>query len=164
MVDRIMHDNIVQYAARNQLKIGKQLGFGIHGAVFSATTKRGVGVAIKHFYEAEPFTREFEVYVRLDENEIHQVCGFNVPQLLGVDEGLQILEMSLVTRPFVLDFAGAYLDVKPAFTPEIWEEWEAKRREEYGERWGIVRKILDEFEAMDIYIIDVHPSNLAFRD
>ena len=54
--------------------------------------------------------------------------------------------------------------MKPAFTRKIWQEWEAKRREEYGERWPIVRKVLDEFEAMDIYIIDVHPSNIAFRD
>lgn len=159
-----MHDNIAQYAADHQLKIGRQLGFGIHGSVFSAATKRGVNVALKHFSEAEPFLREFEIYVRLDENEVTQVCDFNVPQLLGVDEDLRILEMSIVTRPFVLDFAGAYLDVKPSFTPEIWEEWEAKRREEYGERWPIVRKILDAFEEMDIYIIDVHPSNIAFRD
>lgn len=116
-----MHSNITQYAGRHQLKIGKQLGFGIHGSVFSAVTKGGVAVAIKHFYEIDPFVREFEVYCRLDENSVHQVCGFNVPQLLRVDEDLRILEMTIVARPFVLDFGGAYLDVKPAFTPEIWE-------------------------------------------
>ncbi|HUS36186.1 MAG TPA: hypothetical protein VM680_12615 [Verrucomicrobiae bacterium] len=90
--------------------------------------------------------------------------GFFVPQLLAVDEDLRILEMTIVARPFILDFGGAYLDVKPSFPAEIWEEWAAKRREEYGERWPIVRKILDSFEEMDIYIIDVHPSNIAFRD
>jgi hypothetical protein len=72
--------------------------------------------------------------------------------------------MTVVARPFILDFAGAYLDVKPSFSIEIWEEWETKRREEYGDRWPMVRKILDELEALDIYMIDVHPSNIAFRD
>ena len=164
MMDSSMHPNISLYAQRNQLRIGKRLGFGIHGSVFKAKRKDGSDVAIKYHSETEPFIREFEIYVRLDDFGVRQVCGFFVPKLLAVDEELRILEMTIVTRPFVLDFAGAYLDVKPAFTPEIWEEWEAKRLEEYGDRWPIVRKILDEFEAMDIYIIDVHPSNLAFRD
>jgi hypothetical protein len=70
MVDRIMHDNIAHYAARHQLKIGKQLGFGIHGSVFSATTERAVAVALKYCMEAEPFFREFEIYARLDENGV----------------------------------------------------------------------------------------------
>jgi hypothetical protein len=90
MVERIMHENIAQYAALHQLKIGRRLGFGIHGSVFSATTRGGVAVAIKYFSELEPFIRKFEIYCRLDENEIHQVCGFNVPQLRGVDQELRI--------------------------------------------------------------------------
>jgi hypothetical protein len=164
MMDGSTHPNIALYAERNQLRIGKRLGFGIHGSVFKATRRDGSDVAIKYHLEAEPFYREFEIYARLDELQVKTVSGFFVPQLLAVDEDLRILEMTIVTRPFVLDFGGAYLDVKPSFTAEIWEEWEAKRREEYGERWPIVRKVLDAFEEMDIFIIDVHPSNIAFRD
>ena len=80
--------------------------------------------------------------MRLDENEVTQVCDFNVPQLLGVDEDLRILEMSIVTRPFVLDFAGAYLDVKPAFTPEIWG---GVGGEEAGGVWGAVADCEEDF-------------------
>jgi hypothetical protein len=164
MMDRSTPHNITLYAERNQLKIEDRLGFGIHGSVFQALSKSGVDVAIKHHTDVDPFLRELDAFYRLDEYHINEVCGFAVPQLLNVDEELRILEMTIVTRPFILDFGGAYLDVKPAFTAEIWEEWEAKRREEYGERWPIVRRILDAFEDMDIYIIDVHPSNIAFRD
>ena len=164
MMDRSTPENIRRYAERFQLKIEDRLGFGIHGSVFQALNKKGVDVALKYHTELDPFLREMDVYCRLDENRVREVGGFAVPELLNVDEELRILEMTIVSRPFILDFGGAYLDVKPAFTPEIWEEWEAKRREEYGERWPIVRKVLDEFEAMDIYIIDVHPSNIAFRD
>ena len=39
------------------------------------------------------------------------VLGFNAPQLLAVHDASQVLEMTIVKRPFALDFAGAYLDV-----------------------------------------------------
>jgi len=112
-----MHDNLLQYAVKHQLKIEAPLGFGIHGSVFLVSgRKRGV-TAVKQVLEVEPFVREFEVYARLDEFGVSEIHGFNVPQLLYVDEDLRVLEMSVVVRPFILDFAGAYLDVKPAFTP-----------------------------------------------
>jgi hypothetical protein len=164
MMDGSTPTNITRYAERYQLTIEDRLGFGIHGTVFQAVNKDGVDVAIKHHAELDPFIRELEVFCHLDEYRVREICGFAVPQLLNVDEELRILEMTIVSRPFVLDFGGAYLDVKPSFTPEIWEEWETKRREEYGDRWRIVRQVLDAFEEMDIYIIDVHPSNIAFRD
>ena len=72
---------------------------------------------------------------RLAELGVIDILGFGVPQLFGVDEELRVIEMTVVSRPFVLDFAGAYLDFKPAFSEEIWREWESMRREEYGERW-----------------------------
>src|SRR5438046_2132215 len=98
MMDGSMHPNIVRYAERNQLKIGKRLGFGIHGSVFKAAHAGGRTVAIKHHLEEDPFVREFEVYCRLDELRVTEVCGFIVPRLLNVDEELRILEMTIVSR------------------------------------------------------------------
>jgi len=159
-----MHPNITEYLRRKQLAIVKSLGFGVHGSVFAVRDKNGDETAVKHSLEREPFERELDIYWRLRELGISEVNGFNVPGLIEFDVDLQVLEMTIVTRPFVLDFAGAYLEFKPQFTPEIWTEWEQKRRQEYGGRWPIVREILDAFEEMDIYIVDVHPSNIAFRD
>jgi hypothetical protein len=41
-----------------------------------------------------------------------------------------VIEMTIVSRPFVLDFAGAYLDSPPEFSAEIWSEWEAEKRDQ----------------------------------
>jgi RIO-like serine/threonine protein kinase len=104
MMDGSMHPNIIRYAERNQLKIVKRLGFGIHGSVFAADYPNGRTVAIKHHAEGDPFYREFEVYSRLHELKVKEVHGFIVPRLLNVDEDLRILEMTIVSRPFILDW------------------------------------------------------------
>jgi hypothetical protein len=70
--------------------------------------------------------------------------------------------MSIVTRPFVLDFAGAYLDRRPDFSEEIWAEWESAKREQFDVRWPRVQAVLTALEALDIYMVDVSPSNIAF--
>jgi hypothetical protein len=49
----------------------------------------------------------------------------------------------VVERPFVLDFAGAYLDNDaPWFEDEMWEMWEADKREKFGTRWREVQALL----------------------
>ena len=73
-------------------------------------------------------------------------------------------EMTILERPFVLDFAGAHLDVRPDFPEEIWEDWEADKREQFEARWTMVQKILDAFEELGIYLLDVSPGNIAFLD
>jgi hypothetical protein len=39
----------------------------------------------------------------------------HVPQMVAFDDDLWVIAMTLVERPFVLDFAGAYLDQAPRF-------------------------------------------------
>jgi hypothetical protein len=95
---------------------------------------------------------------------VGEILGFNVPDLLGADEGLRIIEMSLVARPFVLDFAGAYLDEQPEFSEEIWAEWEAEKRELFGSRWQTVEMVLAALRKLDIYVVDISASNIAFVD
>lgn len=90
------------------------------------------------------------------------VLGFNVPQFVGADAELHILEMTIVERPFVLDFAGAYLDTRPEFAEEVWADWEAEKREQFEGRWPEVQRVLDAFEALGIYLLDLSPSNIAF--
>lgn len=158
-----IHENIMQYAAAEQLEIVRPLGFGIHGTVAAALGGHGY-TAVKHHFERDPFERELDVYYKLRELNVEIVGEFNVPRLFGWDESLRIIELSIVPRPFILDFAGAYLDWPPDFSDEVWADWEARRREEYGDRWPTVRAALDEFEAMGIFIVDVHPSNIAFSD
>jgi len=82
----------------------------------------------------------------------------------GFDDELRVIEMTIVARPFVLDFAGAYLDVRPEFPEDVWIAWEAEKREQFEQRWRVVQAILEGFEEFGIYLLDVTPGNIAFLD
>jgi len=138
--------------------------YGIHGSVFVAENNlKGGKIAVKIHHNPEPFQREFAVYERLQETGITKILEFNVPQLIHADTKLLAIEMTIVTRPFVLDFAGAYLDAAPRFSDEIWTDWEIEKKEQFGDRWTTVLAVLAELEMWDIHMIDVSPSNIAFN-
>lgn len=157
--------NAVAYASQRQLHLAERLGFGIHGIIYVAEGKSAGGkTAIKAHREAGPFRRELSVYLRLQAAQVSEILGLNVPQLICFDEILHVIEMSIVTRPFVLDFAGAYLDAPPAFPDEIWTDWEAQKREQFDARWPKVQTVLAALAELDIHMVDVSPSNIAFLD
>ena len=79
------------------------------------------------------------------------------------DEALQIIEMSLVKPPFIVDFGGAYLDAPPphASDPEIRSLWMKERQEKFGEDTMAVNAILAELESsFGVYLTDVHAGNI----
>ena len=164
-MDDALTQNARAFAARHELRLAERLGFGIHGTVFVAegNTKPGKS-AIKAHRSTEPYARERAVYERLREAGVTEIQGFHVPQLIRCDDALQVIEMSIVTRPFVLDFAGAYLDAPPEFPDEIWVDWEKEKREQFEARWPVVQSVLAALEEFDIHMIDVSPSNVAFLD
>jgi hypothetical protein len=102
------------------------------------------------------------VYERLKRAGVTEILGFNVPQFIRADDDLRVIEMNIVKRPFLLDFAGAYLDAPPSFSDEIWAEWESGKREQFDVRWPKVQAVLGALEELDIYMVDVSPSNIAF--
>jgi hypothetical protein len=165
MSDELLIQNAHAYALRHQLQLAERLGFGIHGIVCVAEDKSNFGkTAIKiHRYE-EPYLRELSVYERLSDEGIREILGFNVPALIDADDSLHIIEMSLVARPFVLDFAGAYLDNAPEFSDEIWDNWRAEKQEQFGQRWAEVETVLFALKRLGIHMVDVTPSNIAFLD
>jgi hypothetical protein len=164
-MEELLIQNARTYAAQHQLCLAERLGFGIHGMVFVAENNTKAGkTAVKAHRAAEPFQREFAVYERLRAADVSEVLGFNVPQLIRVDDKLLVIEMTIVVRPFVLDFAGAYLDTLPDFPEETWAEWEAEKREQFDDRWPKVQAVLGVLETLDIHMVDVSPSNVAFVD
>ena len=163
-MDDVFIQNALTYAARHQLQLVERLGFGIHGIIYVADDKSAGGkTAVKVHRESEPYHREREVYERLRAIGVTTILGFNVPQLLRTDDELRIIEMTIVTRPFVLDFAGAYLDAPPEFSDEIWVDWEAGKRDQFEARWPEVQAVLAALEQWDVFMVDVSPSNIAFR-
>jgi hypothetical protein len=159
-----------EYAQRRGLLVGNQLGFGVHGRVFATecqpqTDPAILQSAIKIHYRNADYRREREVYLRLRENQVTTVRGCHVPRLLNYDDDLLILEMSIVTRPFILDFAGAFLDQPVDFSDEVLAEWHAEKQEQFGTtKWREVQSILRHLESLGIFMIDVTPNNIALLD
>jgi len=111
-----------RYASRNRLSVEfPGLGGGIHGQVFFVRGSAAPGgTAIKVFYLEEFFRRELLVYERLREAGVRTIRGLSVPQLIRADGGLLVLEMTVVERPYRMDFAGAFLDDDaPQFDDEV---------------------------------------------
>ena len=157
--------NAVAYAARYELRLGERLGFGIHGSVHVVEHKiKRDKSAIKSHRTTEFYLRERAVYERLSGAGVSDILGFHVPQFIRADDELQVIEMTIVTRPFVLDFAAAYVGGPPEFSVDIWAEWEAEKREQFGGRWTTVRGVMNTFEGLGIYLLDVSPSNITFPD
>ncbi len=84
--------------------------------------------------------------------------------MIEFDDALWIIQMTIVTRPFVLDFAGAYLEHAPQFSDEIWADWHARKQEEFGSHWPEVQAILRELESYGIHMEDVSPGNISLAD
>jgi hypothetical protein len=154
-----------RYADLHQLVVDRQLGFGVHGTVFSARHQTKGGQSAVKVYERQiDYARERDVYFRLHDNSISSIRGCDVPKLIDADDDLWVIEISIVKRPFVLDFGGAFLDHAPDFSDEVLRDWEAEKREQFGRRWPEVLAILRELESFGIFMIDVHPGNISFGD
>jgi hypothetical protein len=164
-----MNENLIPraqlYAVRHSLEIVDTLGSGKDGIILIAKNKGKPGEsAVKVLKEKDAYLREKLAYERLKAISVKTVLGLNVPQWLGSSDDLHAIEMTIVLRPFVLDFAGAHLDVRPEFSAEIWADWETEKREQFEGHWPKVEKVLAAFEDFGIYLLDVTPGNIGFMD
>lgn len=161
------------YADRHGVWLGPRLGFGKDGTVFSTFPAAGAldacdpPAAIKVFVRPELYDRERAVYQRLADAGIGgvvQVCGHNVPVMLDHDPELWVIRMTIVARPFVLDFAGAYIDDPPDFPADVMEERYAHWAEVFEHRWPAVQKIMAEFRRFGVFLLDPSHGNIGFDD
>jgi hypothetical protein len=154
-----------EFANRHGLTLGEQLGAGVQGIVFSAKSQSEEGrLAVKVHKQEPDYWRERDAYSRLNEHGISTLRGCNVPELIAYDDELWIIEMTVVSRPFVLDFGGAFLDGAPEFSEEILDEWRAEKQEQFGSRWPEVQAIIRDLQGYGIFLIDVNPGNISFAE
>ncbi len=152
-----------EYSDRKGVLLGEQLGFGVHGIVFTIKNQTETGRnAIKVHEREADYCRERDVYLRLAEHGVKEVCGCAVPELIECDDDLWIIEMTVVQRPFILDFAGAFLDQAPTFSEEVMAEWHAEKAEQFGGRWAEVQVILRFLENLGIFLVDVNSNNVSW--
>jgi len=105
-------DRAADYVQQHELVFGPQLGYGLHGIVHVAESQPGKGApalrfAIKVHRREADYARERDVYLRLQEHGVSKIGRCHVPQLLNYDNMRAVIAMTIVKRPFVLDFAGA---------------------------------------------------------
>jgi hypothetical protein len=141
------------------MSLARQFGFGYDGMVF----KTDAGTAIKGFKHKELCCNERDVYLRLHELDLFEVCGASIPHIFSNDDNLWCIEMEIVAPPFVLDFAGAYLDARPEFPEDVMAAWTAEKQEQYGEDWAWVQDIMRELAGVGVHLADVKPGNITLR-
>ena len=152
------------YASRHGLLLAERLGSGRQGIVYAAQSKVFPGArAIKILGEADAYQCEKRAYLRLREREVGMIEGFNIPQLIGYDDQALVIDMTIVSTPFLLDFASAALDKPPEFSDVIWEQWELEKIEQFGERWDTVQTALFKLRGLGIYMLDASPANIRFE-
>ncbi len=159
-------DNLARrYALTRRITLSERLGFGVHGIVFAAVDNAKPGfLAVKFHREDVPFERECRAYQRLREEHVVRILGFNVPQLLRIDEEWHAIEMTIVPQPFLLDFADALLDQAPDFSDDVLQQWEKDKEEIFGERWPEVTQVLAALRVYGIHLLDINPANIAFAE
>src|SRR5438874_8218450 len=137
-----------------------ELGAGKDGTVY-ATSR---GTAVKVHARIESYTRERDIYLRLRSRRFRKAWMFNVPRLKSYDDEGLVLEMSIVTPPYLLDFASAYLDKRPDFPQEIEEEWQRNIQESFGDKFPDVMAALEAMERdAGVILLDIHPHNVKFE-
>ena len=146
-----------QFARRNGCElIFPFFGWGMDGTVFRTSRQS----AVKLLKWQPLYERERDAYIRLQEHGVQCICDCNVPSLLSFDDELWAVEMTVVSPPYILDFAGAFVDHRPEYPPEILEVWMADKREQFGDQWSHVRRIVYALERIVIYLTDVNPNNI----
>ena len=154
-------ENAEAFALLHGIHLNGQLGAGLNGTVWAVTGKRDDWEWALKIQDYRGHRQERAVYERLREHDVTEIAGFNVPYLLRADDAWNAIEMSIVERPFVLDFAQAYLDFRPDFPDEIWEERRETWMSRYEDDWPRVAQALDALECLGIYYLDVHGNNIA---
>ena len=151
------------YSARNQLELQEQLGRGVHGIVFIVQSQSKRGRSAVKVHEREPaYSRERDVYLRLQEHGVKLVCGCHVPQLVGYDDELRVINMTVV-RPLRPQLRRRYLDESPEFSEEVMAEWRAEKQEQFEQRWPEVQGVLAALEMYGVFMLDVNRQHLLRR-
>ena len=102
-------DRLSEFAIKSGRILDEQLGWGNEGLVYSTTSK----TALKAYLHENLYQNEKRVYERLSDHSVKRLHGFAVPLFVSASDELRVLEMTIVTPPFIIDFAGAYLDKRP---------------------------------------------------
>lgn len=151
-----MNGRLALYCTTRHLEPRSRSGFGKDGTVrlSSAFT------AIKVFGSPLPHQTERDAYPRLSSAAVQRIAGYVVPQLVGWDDQIGVVEMTVFRPPSVLDLAGASLDTAPDFPEDVLAEWLAEKREQFGDDWPSAAAVISGLARPGVHMLDVHPGSI----
>jgi hypothetical protein len=158
-----MSDAPAQYEIKYGISLIDRLGDGKDGRVFQTEHGR----AVKFFNDEAIFRRELRAYQILQQRDIDQINGFQIPRLIQHDDNLRALEMTIVQAPFVLDFASSYTSEEYArfgFPEDVMDERVLEWSEIFGEHWPEVISLLEAFtRETGLILLDLSLNNIKFE-
>lgn len=80
---------------------------------------------------------------------------------MNYDEELHILELSIVSPPYILDFVEVSLGKEPGNFDL--ERIETQQSKQFGNDWPDVKRLLEALMQVGIYYDDVHNRNIRLR-
>lgn len=155
-----MKDPFEDYLTRYGITMTDKLGDGKDGVVIQTSRSS----AAKHLHSTELYHRELRMYRALTDAGIHRIGRFAIPRLLTAADDLCVIEMTVVSAPYFLDFASSYDDAELlylGFTDEVWAEREQHWSEIFAEHWPEVRSARDELARLTgLMVLDLTPNNI----
>ena len=150
----------MQYCQSNRIHLVLEpaLGSGTDGTVWQTDS----GSAVKVCERLKNYELELACYQRFQIEKIWQVAGLAVPELRGFSDEFQVIEMSIVQPPYLLDFGKVYLDqpLPYADDQEVMANWQSECEELFEDRWPEVQGVLEELKRFGIYYADPKPANI----
>ena len=157
-----LRDNADSYCKLSGSKLitNPALGHGTDGSVWRTNSE----TAVKAFYHAKNFADELECYRRLEMENVTEILSLAVPALEGSSEEFLVIEMSIVQKPYLLDFGKVYIDRPPPYAGDIQllNNWHAEVRELFEDRAPDVHSVLHVLKKMGIHYVDPKPANICF--
>jgi hypothetical protein len=147
------------YCRLRAKQIAALRGWGVDGFVWQTSNDS----IIKVYRRSHLFESELAVYQRLSEHSVYRLRGFDIPILLDFDETVEVIEMSHVSPPYILDFAAATLGAPPAGFDHEDPHWHAEHARKFGADWPEVQRLLDALRQYGVHYTDVHAQNIRVR-
>jgi hypothetical protein len=160
MNELAIEERAQQYSKARKIKLdfARPLGSGIDGRVWPSNRD----TAVKVFERQHNYLLERECYQRLQAAHVSKLREFAIPKLVDFDDDLLVVEMTIVSPPFLLDFGKVHLDRRPEFSAETVAEWRESMQELFEGHWPEVRLLLAALERYGIYYLDAKPGNIMF--
>jgi hypothetical protein len=134
----------------------RELGWGVSGIVFASPSLTS---AIKVHHRLDSYLTEVKAYTLLRQHRITSLHGLTIPRMHRHDDRLGLIEMDLVSPPFLLDFAGVKF-ADPGFSSDTQEDIDQTIQMRFGDRADVAYAVYHSLRTIGMYYLDLRPSNL----